>query len=114
MKFGQTTLAGAALKFGQTTLAGAALKFGQTTLVGAALKFGQTTLAEAAREVSQLAELSTGKKRDLFRHATLFLSRMRDVTWTMGFSRYFDTLLSIPRRAFQPIITLFQNINYIN
>ena len=40
------------------------------------VEFGQTTLCRGSSEVLQLAELSTGKKRDLFRHPTLFLSRM--------------------------------------
>ena len=48
------------------------VEFGQTTLAGAALKFRSW-------------QSSTGKNRDLFRHPTLFLLRMRDVTWTTGF-----------------------------
>ena len=40
------------------------------------VEFGQTTLCRGSSEVLQLAELSTGKKRDLFLHPTLFLSRM--------------------------------------
>ena len=42
----------------------------------AMVEFGQTTLCRGSSGVLQLAELSTGKKRDLFRHPALFLSRM--------------------------------------